>query len=196
MQKIFIDIGGNRGQSVRAFYAQIEDAADWTIFSFEPTIEFDTLETSTKEFKNIHCIKSVVGDRDGEVLIYTMKSKKGQGCSTVLGKKTGKLNYAGGELVRCIDLVNWFSKNIKEDDFVYMKINIEGGEYDLMPVLVKIMNKINCLYIKLHHNKFVSPQREDMLIKLEEFKSFSKSFSTKICLDDTERVYDFKRLLE
>jgi len=193
-RKVFVDIGGNTGQSINQFYNQIADAKDWTIYSFEP-VEYDRLVSNCGKYNNVSCIKAVVSYQNGKTKIYTPKSKRGQGCTTIFGKTTGRISYDTYLEVNSINIVDWFDNNINIDDFVLVKMNIEGGEYDLMPALIKILDKIDCLYIKLHHNKFVSPQKEQMLKKLGEFLKLSHKSKTNIHLDENEKLYNFKEML-
>jgi len=194
-RKVLVDIGGNTGQSINQFYNQIANAKDWAIYSFEP-VEYDKLVSNCSKYNNVSCIRAAVGCRDERIKVYTPKSKRGQGCTTIFGKTTGRISYDTYLEVDSINIVDWFNDYINEDDFVIVKINIEGGEYDLMSALIKILDKIHCLYIKLHHNKFLQPQREPMLKKLEEFLKLSRDSKTNIHLDENEKLYNFKEMLQ
>jgi len=181
MNKVFIDLGGNAGQTVIRFYEEVPDASNWIIYSFEPLM-FDLLLAGTKKYRkrysNVNCIKAAAGKVSGKTRIYPSLKKHSPGSTILLGKTTGSIFYEGGIEVNEIDFVPWFKENTQPDDFVILKMNIEGGEYDLMPGLLEIMPRIAGLYIKLHHYKFENSQRLKMLQIYEDFKLNIQKYTT------------------
>jgi hypothetical protein len=148
-----------------------------------------------KKYENVFCIKAAVGNFDEKIKIYTPRSKRGQGCTQMLGKTTGKIMYNDYLEVDSINFVDWFNVNMQLDDFIIVKINIEGGEYELMKTLPQIMNRISGLYLKLHHNKFNGTQKSEMVNIYKGFKSNTKKFETVIIFDDTDKPYRFKEMM-
>ncbi len=194
MQKVFIDVGSHIGSSIDGFYTEIEDAAQWKIFAFEP-LRFDRLIGRTQRYNNVKCIKAVVGVEDKKIMIFPPRDR-GEGGTILKGKTTGIIQYQSGVLVEGINFVRWFKENIGEDDFVIIKMNIEGGEYPLLPELPKIIPQVAGFWIKFHHLKFKLPYRDEMLKLYNDFKiEISKSKSFIFC-DDTEKLYEFKWLVE
>jgi len=185
VDKVFLDLGGNLGQSVRRFYSEVPDAYTWRIYSFEP-IEFDSLVAGTKKYSNVVCIKAVVGIKEGKTTIYPTGKLQRQGSTTEFGKTTGGVLYDNGLEVDEIDFVKWFKSFVRPGDFVIVKINIEGGEYRLMPYLPKILPQVSGLYIKLHHYKFKDLQKSRMIKIYNQFKEQAKQFNTFIYCDAAE----------
>ena len=195
MRKVFIDIGSHVGQSIDQFYEEIPDAEDWKIYAFEP-IQYDNLMRHVQvHYNNVVCLKGVVGIRDSETTIYPVPDG-GQGASVVSGKLTGGIQYEKGVAVRSIDFIQWFKANIRSDDLVVVKVNIEGGEYELMTRLSEIMPYIHGIWVKLHHLKFEAGHKLEMLKALETFRAKLSQFKTFVFLDTSEDPYRFAWLVE
>ncbi len=194
MRKVFIDIGGHIGQSVDLFFEQIEDACEWDIYCFEP-LQYDNLIRRMKRYNNVVTIKAIVGSLDGEDFIYPVPLD-GQGATSIVGKLTGDVQYSKRILVREIDFARWFYKEIFAEDFVLVKVNIEGGEYRLMKSLIARIEWINGLWIKLHHNKFEFSKKAELLEIYKQFQKEVKNCKAFIYCDITENPYDFKWLME
>jgi hypothetical protein len=68
-------------------------------------------------------------------------------------------------------------KNLSENDYVILKMDIEGAEYDTLEKIITDgrLKFINKLYIEWHSTMFSEPEkyktREDKII--EEFKKFN-----------------------
>ena len=193
IHKVFIDIGSHIGQSIDRFYQEIDDAADWDMYCFEP-IQFRRLKERLDEHHNIKFIEAAVGITNGKVMIYSVP-KGGQGSTIMKGKSTGDVNYKDGKFVDYIDFIEWFKHNTDVEDFIIIKINIEGGEYVLMPRLFEIMSRVNGLYIKLHHHKFIENQKSKLLKIYEDFKRQIAKYKTFVFCDTSEDEYKFKWML-
>lgn len=192
--KIFIDVGSHIGQSIHAFYKEIKNAADWRMYCFEP-IQYDNLINSTKGYNNVECIRAAAGIRDGKIAMFQVPAG-GQGTTVIRGKLTGDVDYRKEILVNCIDFIKWFKDNIEEGVFVIIKMNIEGGEYTLMPRLLEVMPQIAGLWIKLHHPKFELTQKAKMIQIYKDFKMELLKYNTFVFCDVTESSYRFKWLVD
>jgi FkbM family methyltransferase len=195
MRKVFLDIGAHTGQSFHQFYRENKDAADWQVYCFEPLFN-NPLEKTTFEFSIVQWVRAAVGVENGLVEIFPVPDG-GQGATTQKGKTTGDVLYDKPVTVDCIDLVKWFGDYIRDDDFVIVKMNIEGGEYALMPRLPEILPKIAGMHIKLHHNKFNAEEKAKLLAIYHEFQAqIDEQFYIFVLCDPTEGPYDFEYLVE
>ena len=194
MRKVFIDIGSHIGQSIHQFYKEVSDAKDWSIFAFEPFL-YDNLIHSIRQYSNVKCFKAVVGTSNSKEILYRVPNG-GQGATIIPGKLTGGVNYQDKMKVSCIDLLQWFVVNIQPDDFVIVKINIEGGEYALMIILPNLLSSINGIWIKLHHPKFEAVEKKKMIELLRQFEGRVKNSPAFVYCDISEKPYDFKWLVE
>ncbi len=144
MKKIFIDLGGNKGQSIKLFLERYPNAKDFEIHTFEPNpILWDIL----KEFPAI-LHKEVAWIYDGEIDFYV--AKRSEGSTVVRGKITAKVDYDNPKRFPCIDFGKWISQF--KDDFILLKINIEGAEYPILEHMIKdgSIRYIDELYVQFH----------------------------------------------
>lgn len=155
MRKIFIDCGGLDGCSVRYFLDTFDNAEEYEIYTFEPNAPYDQkfLEIKNKLGKKYSRIKKAVSNFDGKIDFYindqnpsscTTNSTKGEkpGCgSNILGNVTKTS-------VDCIDLDKWIRSNFKQEDFIILKLDVEGAEYDIVPKMIK--NKTFFMVDELH----------------------------------------------
>jgi FkbM family methyltransferase len=188
LNKVFLDIGSHKGQSVVQFYNEVADASQWKIFAFEP-LYYDKLVLNVDRFDNVTCVKGAVCSSDGYVDMFIVPDE-GEGATIVQGKLTGGIT---GETTRVIsiDIKRWIEDNTDVDDMIVIKMNIEGAEYEVLDKLP--LDRIYSAWIKLHHLKFKS--REKLIESMGDFKAKIKDIDKFIYLDDTEGGYNFKRLV-
>jgi FkbM family methyltransferase len=161
-KKWFIDLGGHLGQSIRRFYRQVEDADKYNIVSFEPEPEtFAKLLRNVGHIPNIELINKAATTHNNQVDFYPGKANENEGGTTLKGKQTGAVDYGNPVKVDAVDFCKWLKETVKQKDYVVIKINIEGGEYDLMEKMLKdkVTHLIDEVYIQLHSHKF--PQGPD-----------------------------------
>jgi FkbM family methyltransferase len=157
-RKVFLDIGGHLGESVRRFYREVEDARHYEIYTFEPHPDCCKKLTQTlAKMKNVDVIKAaVVGDNSQERFLYPGSINQADGSSILKGKKTGGLDYDNPLQIKTIGLVAFLdSIDINRKDYVVLKMNIEGAEYEIMDFLIKTdtLKYINQVYVQTHKNK-------------------------------------------
>ncbi len=150
---IVFDIGGYLGD----FAKKISKKFDCKIYLFEPSLSFynQCLERF-KDNKNILCFNYGVGNLNGDFIL----SNDNEASST-----KRKLSESEGEKIR-IKKISEIIKELEIDNIDLMKINIEGGEYDLLPFLINenLISKINNIQVQFHN--FVpdaKKKREDII---------------------------------
>ncbi|KAJ0234969.1 hypothetical protein HA466_0270690 [Hirschfeldia incana] len=69
-----------------------------------------------------------------------------------------KSSTGGGEvnLIQGFDFADWLKKSVRERDFVVMKMDVEGTEFDLIPRLIKTgaICLIDELFLECHYNRW------------------------------------------
>jgi len=159
MSKNFIDCGGHTGQSVLKFKKSKEYDTSFKIYSFEPLCN---LAKKYKDWKDIIFIDSAVWICDGKIDLYVderafskTQGYLGQGSSLFRDKKTGNLNKEHPIKVKCIDFGQWILKTFDKDDYIILKMNIEGSEYKVLNKMLKddAIDYINKAYISFHYKK-------------------------------------------
>ena len=156
MEKIFIDLGAHLGESVIRFYKDVVDAVEYKIYAFEPNPALTSqLQQNLKDYSNVEIISKAVSDRDGTVELYLGSMNDADGSTLVLSKHTGNINYGKPIEVCSINFSKWLQSIIKSQDYVFLKINIEGGEYIVMENLMQsgILNQISRIHLILHAHK-------------------------------------------
>jgi FkbM family methyltransferase len=156
MRKIFIDCGANVGQSISNFVKKWEDYNEYEIHSFEPHpgLSNDVIKTAEKHnLENFHFHNEAISDIDGEFNFYLAHNRIG---SSLENTKDG-INLHHKVLVKTIDLSKWISNNFSKDDFIILKIDIEGSEYRVMKHLFEtnVIEYVNEVYFENHYDNKV-----------------------------------------
>ena len=167
-RKVFIDVGAHLGETVRRFYKEVPDAHEYEIYAFEPDFEtFKKLDINIGHIKNVNIINAMIGSRDGIQEFYPGRENENEGGTSFKGKRTGAVNYKKPARVQSIDFARWMKANVN-GDYVILKINAEGGEYDIMETILDKDISVDKCFIQLHAHKFEhGPQRQ----KFQEIES-------------------------
>lgn len=164
MKNIFIDCGAHLGQTIDCFkLSNAYKNNKWDIYSFEAINDLSKI--ISKKHPDINVINKAIWINDGNINFYQTKIKKnyikneellyGQGSSLMVEKISGELDKENPILIPCIDLSNWIKNNFNKDDNIWLKIDIEGAEYEVLNHLIEtnIISYINKLFIEFHYNK-------------------------------------------
>jgi FkbM family methyltransferase len=170
-RKVFLDIGGHIGETVSRFFEQVENADTWIVYTFEPHPEsYKILADNLKNFQNVECFNAAITSDDSTSRSLFLGEKDGgEGSTMVPGKRTGKVDYNKSEQVKAITLIDFLVRILRPNDHVVLKMNIEGGEYEIMQHVLdeKIMPRFAQIFIQLHKDKF-EPSTEAKYLKIEQ----------------------------
>ena len=162
MKKVFIDLGFNKGQSVNLFYELIPDYAEYEIHAFEPD---PSNFNSFSKFSNVNFYKNAAWTTDGIVKFYLGSNSF---ASTLNSSKITNIKQNRYIDVECLDISKFIVNNFKKDDYIILKIDIEGAEYDLLNYMLSTgcLDYINDLFVEFHLNKItnVTPQQHNTLV--------------------------------
>lgn len=111
---------------------------------------------------------------DGELKFYVSKLRGYvQGSSVYKAKKTGRLDKNHPLKIQCIDFSKWLKDNFQPDDYIILKCNIEGSEYDILEKMIVdgTMGYIKESWILWHWKRCgISQERHrDLVKKLNEY---------------------------
>ena len=124
MKKIFIDLGFNKGQSVKFFYNLIPDSAEYEIHAFEPDpSNFKSFEN----FNDVNFYKKAAWIRDGVVKFYLGSESF---ASTINSSKITNIKQDRFIETECLDICKFITDNFDKDDYIILKIDIEGSEFN------------------------------------------------------------------
>ena len=148
MRKIFIDCGGHVGESILLFKKSKLYDKSYKIFSFEPV---PYLAEYYKDWKGISFLQRAVWIYDGTIDFYLSK-KLDDGNTLFKGKKTGGVDKENPIKVVCIDFSEWLYWRFDTDDYIILKMDIEGAEFKVLYKMIedKTIDLINKLYIEWH----------------------------------------------
>jgi FkbM family methyltransferase len=137
-KSLVLDLGGYEGQWASDIYARYL----CEIFVFEPVMEFAAkIRTRFQRNPRIRVVEAAVGEGNGEFSIHFAADASSvydvESSRTTVVKKLDLLEYLNGLGVGDVDLV---------------KMNIEGGEYELLEYLIKAnaLPRFRNLQIQFH----------------------------------------------
>lgn len=162
---VFVDVGANNGGSIQAFFGigssinakkfGKRDTTNVAVFAFEPSchnyMELEKLTKGSLEGKaEFHLFNDLVLDHDGEV---DFCCDDGPGLTFAL-PEFAVASAANLPVVKkqCLDLDRLLREALLPDDYVVLKIDIEGGEYLLVSHLLhkKTFSLVHEFYLELH----------------------------------------------
>jgi FkbM family methyltransferase len=146
MKKIFIDCGFYAGGSIAQFKLTPEYTDDFMYYGFDPMLD---LEKAKLKWPNVILKKAAIWTKDGEIDFYSSSRHRGKANGVFHNKRAGKENNLK---VQCIDFSKWLYNNITKDDYVVLKMDTEGAEYEIMPKMIqdKTIDLIDVLYLEWH----------------------------------------------
>ena len=149
--KIFLDVGGHYGQTIRAVLTS-EHLFD-RIYCFEPQ---PFLCNIIKKINNPCVVVNEFGlwNKNCSKEIY-WEGRRRIGGSIYLDKFDQEVNSVVCEFKKASD---WFKNNINQDDFVVLKLNCEGSECDILEDLLdsKEFGKVDVLMVDFDVRKIPS----------------------------------------
>ncbi|XP_077985346.1 uncharacterized protein LOC144439991 [Glandiceps talaboti] len=154
---IYVDVGANRGDTVRSFYAgkyinntnnkfvvlpqnlyKLEPS-DWKVFAFEADpIHTTELKALGKEHSNLKIYTETAAwiNADGITIYPDRKSDSKGFWGTSLSDTKKDVNKNEAIQVDSIDLSAWLTEHVRPVDFLVMKMNIEGAEFEILDKLL------------------------------------------------------------
>jgi len=156
MKKIFIDLGYNLGQSTDFFYKLIPDSSEYAIYAFEP----DPRNSSKFDYSlPINYYKQAAWIYDGVIKFYLGDLSF---ASTVNSTKTTRIKTDNYTEVECVDISNFIINNFNKQDYIILKVDIEGAEYELLEHLIKTkaIEYVDDLFVEFHLGKIKNINEE------------------------------------
>lgn len=153
MRKFFIDCGAWTGCSIN--YIK-EHYPDFKIYSFEPLPEN---LMKLEKYDDIVLFNKAVWDSNGFTKFFKGLSESG---SLYGNKKTGNVDKNDYITVETIDLSQWIKDNFHKDDYIVLKLNVEGAEYKILDKMYRdgTLDMISEYYVQWHWNKIDYPKDE------------------------------------
>ena len=181
-RRIYVDLGANLYESSIGnwFRASYPDAGTYKVYAFEAEHKYDdsyaghpdvtllhyAVSTANGTIPWGHMVKKGGRTRSGFALGPGGRRRLGSGHMAKKGGRTRSGFALGGggrrlgsshNLVQdgtrpAIDIADWLRRTVRPDDFVVVKMDIEGAEYDVVPHLLreKVADLIDELFLEIH----------------------------------------------
>tara|TARA_R100000008_G_scaffold27421_1_gene15211 strand:+ start:8122 stop:8784 length:663 start_codon:yes stop_codon:yes gene_type:complete len=170
MKKVFIDCGANLGQSIELFIETWDNPKDYEIHCFEANQDFEKKLNFKRQLYpdfNINInIPVAVWDKDTEGELNFYGSGEGGAAVDESTPKTGSSFIARLRdfKPKSISLANWILNNFSKEDYIVLKLDIEGAEYRIIEDLKNknVLNYINEFFYEWHGPKKGYTFEDDM----------------------------------
>ena len=130
---IFLDCGAHIGESIKHFLkSHIKNKDKYEIHSFEAHPKnFERLKNVYGKNKKIKLYNCAIWNEDNDKLpFYQKKNFNYNGSSSLLKyKTTGGLDKDNPLYIKSIDFSKFIINNMNKDDYIILKMDIEGAEY-------------------------------------------------------------------
>ena len=138
MRKIFIDCGAYKGKMTKFFLANLGEGFEAFAFEPNPHAKIHRKKVAYTVFKK------AVWVEDATIPLYVNRKKvyHSQSSSLLKEKTSGGLDTK--IYVEAIDFGRWVAETFTKDDYIVVKMDIEGAEFK---VLEKMMADGSILYI-------------------------------------------------
>jgi FkbM family methyltransferase len=173
-RRVFVDCGANTCQVLRKFLRKLPD---FEFFAFEAQPELAEAGAQVvREHpqRQITFYNQAVWTKD-ETLDFFLATAWGpnyRGGSTLMSGNTrnkSQIDYAQPVQVPAIDFSQWLARTVVEDDYVIVKMDIEGAEYDVLEKVFADGHErlIDELIVEFHQNMndALSRDRHNALVK-------------------------------
>lgn len=167
--KAYVDCGIFKGSILRHFLKNPAYGPSYRLYAFECNPSLSHVNYGD----NVTTIRKAIWTHDGEVELFVnhkgadMTPTRIEGHSVYKEKRTGRLDKDHPIKVPCIDFSAWLQRTFTPEDYVVVKMNIEGAEYDVLEKCVADGSTalIDELHIQWHFNKIsVIGDRHNTLI--------------------------------
>ena len=156
MRKVFIDAGANVGQSIEAFCNHYPNAEEFEIHSFEPSQDDINIlkplnamaDKLRSKVKNIEVYNKAIWTHNGKVNFYD----SGDESSSIADISRPFVVEEHQTEVECVDMSSWIKNNFSKEDHIVLKLDIEGGEYDVIPKMFEdgALEYVDKLFCEVH----------------------------------------------
>jgi FkbM family methyltransferase len=182
---LFLDCGSNIGQGFNLF-RKIFKAENFDYELFEPNPNCIQILKDIKSRLpncNININQSAIGVSDGVALFYGLSESEGgrqsQGASIL--KEHNSALYASNEeaAIRVItmDFIRFINDKSKKYDVIVIKMDIEGGEYELLEKMIETgsFKSIHSIFCEFHSEYIEIPKRQLYKEKEDAFEKIIRS---------------------
>lgn len=151
-----MDGGAHQGETIAHFEkSNLYSQHPW-MFAFEAN---PNLIPDIPKKPNLTVLNKAVWTKDGTVEFYLGENTLS---SSLFGDKKPGLSKTPIK-VDSVDFGQWLKKNFSKDDVIFVKLDIEGAEYDVLDKMLKdeSITYVDRLYVEFHNEKVGVPEERD-----------------------------------
>jgi FkbM family methyltransferase len=172
--KIFLDVGGHNGETLNIALNPI-----WgfdSIHSFEPSVSRYSVLKKFRD-KRLHVHNFGLGAKSEYKNFYGAGTVGGSIYSNKNFADKNSLNYF--EVVEIVEASSWILNNTNSGDQIFLKMNCEGSEADVLENLIdtEIILRISSIYVIFDVSKIPGQEFRQVLLE-NTMKSKSIDFNT------------------
>jgi FkbM family methyltransferase len=115
-------------------------------------------------------IQAAVHVRDGEEFFF-LDREVGYGSSLFKEKTTGGIDTGSPIRVPTVDLSKWLMENTSQNDYIILKLDVEGAEYDILEKMIAdgSIRRVRHIFAEWHWHKIHVPESRHLSLQ-EELK--------------------------
>lgn len=169
--KAFIDLGAFTGDTLKLALERYSEFDKF--YAFEPLAK--NYELLCKDFsgvKNVTLLNEAAYIEASESKLYLGDKEAGDQGGSLCANKTTCLKDRF-ETVKCIDFSAFLKNAFSPRDYIVLKVDIEGKEYDLFDHMIRegSIGYIKKIYCEWHYDK-IGVSRKEHLKRVEELNKF------------------------
>ena len=163
MRKVFLDCGAHKATSIKKFREEYPNADEYEIISFECNPKFKKI---LENINDITFHNKAVWVENNKIKFYL---GHGSSSSLIYGKTRGNLDFDNPIEVDCIDLSKWITENFDKDDYIILKMDVEGAEYKVLEKMIDedTINYVDKLYVEFHGMRVFKTREDTKKIRTE-----------------------------
>lgn len=149
--KFIINCGGHRSKYLQDLRKEFDPKNEFFIHTFEPNPVY---AKGYKYFRKQQFHQKAVWVHDGIVKLYTQDNEKSQGHS--LCEKKRNISTDKFIEVECIDFGKWIKDNFTKEDYLIVRMDIEGAEFKVLDSIINdgSIEYFDKLSVEFHHRKY------------------------------------------
>lgn len=158
MKKIFLDVGGHEGQTLREIVSGKYTFDE--VYCFEPMPKEYKFLVENYKLDNVHILNYGLLDRTSDEYIYGTNFDMG---ASIYKKKIDLDNRNHQTLCKFVDIDSFCKEHLSEGDLVVMKLNCEGSEIPILKRLIETnqIHKFSNIMVDFDIRKVVGHQQEE-----------------------------------
>tara|TARA_B100001939_G_C16907759_1_gene603129 strand:- start:232 stop:810 length:579 start_codon:yes stop_codon:yes gene_type:complete len=168
MKNVFIDLGAGSGDDIKGYYKLDPNNNTHEVHAFEPHPK--RADGIKKKYPNANVYTAAAGIEEGTAKLYLGSSLN------TSSTNENKISINTNKYIETpvIDIPTWLKQNFRQNDYITMVMDIEGGEYDLLQGLwnAGVWSWIDEMYVEFHGEKihgFDMKVEENLTKKLIDF---------------------------